>query len=1324
MEVILGAFVTVLFEKLASADLIRLARSAGIYSELNRWNDKLLQIQAVFVDEGHKHLRQTSVQLWLNKLQHLAYDIDDVLDDLTTEAARRQMTEASNSTSKLLNIVPTKFHACKYGRKMGAKLDEITSKLHALVEEKNMLGLIDNFGRSNTKIKRLEETSLVDVPSIVGREGDKELLLGKLLGNEPCSRNFSVMSIVGMGGVGKTTLAQTLYNDKKVKDHFEAMSWYCISDEFNVFKICKAIFKDVGGDDQIFETLNQLQVALAEKLSKKRFLIVLDDVWSENHNEWELLQRPFSVAAPGSKVIVTTRKTTAAPIRDSIQAYPLEVLSNLEALSLFAQHALGKQNFDSHQTLKLYGEGIVKKCGRLPLALITLGRVLRTKRNEEEWEELLNSEIWNLRNEGSDILPALRLSYYDLPPHLKQMFAYCCLFPKDYKFGKNELVLLWMAEGFLYQSNGSMTMENLGRECFEELVSRSFFQHSTNNTSQYTMHDLIHDLAVTVAEEYFFMLGEKMDVGGRNEALEKLRHFSYIFHKYGVYSKFKALYRARRLRTFLPVSINIDRRQIFYLSSKVLTELLPQLQFLRVLSLANYEITVVPESIGGLKHLRYLNFSKTAITCLPEQVSNLYNLQSLLLYGCQRLSSLPDSLKKLINLRHLEIIDTPQLKELPVGIGKLTSLQTLSKVIIGDTNGFKISHLKDLQHLQGRLTIEGLHKLTNSTDANETNLHQKKGLRDLEMDWSDVFDDSRNELIESKVLEGLRPFEKLTHIKISNYIGTKFSNWLGDPTYDCLTQITLRGCRSCTCLPTLGHLPSLQKLFVESMKRLKRVGSELLGTANGNTFPALEVLKFENMEGWEEWSTINGGAIDGTATSFPCLNEISIKNCPKLRVLTIEPIHSVRVLHVERCLAVALKSMIGVSPTITRLTMREINGLTTQLDGEVLENLRAVEYLNISRCDRLIYLWESEEEACNVLVNLQELEVRGCKNLVRMGEKKMDLVISMDHLRRASLNNCKRLESYHCGSTSIERIEISACCSMKSLTFPALDNHDFSSTLKSVGIRYCKNVEVNWLVNNFLSSLTSLDISGMPNLSLLPEGCLLNLTQLSIRSCESIESIPEKGYGFLPRLCLSVLQIVDCKNMKSFPHEQLQSLTSMEEMWIWGCTSMDYSFPGGLWPPNLSKLSIGGLKKPMSEWEIQNFPNSLVCLVLDGENSGVVSFANAENNSSSRITTTSFSSSSSCSFLLPMSLTWLYIENFKELETVSKGMEHLTSLERLYIDNCQKLRDLPETLLPSLSSLSVHSPSRELRKKCRSDRRRGKGKYWPIISQIPDHYIG
>ncbi|KAL8267701.1 hypothetical protein R6Q59_001499 [Mikania micrantha] len=146
-ELGIGALITVLFEKLASGDLIKLARSAGIHSELKKVRENLSLIRAVLVDASQKHITDTSVELWLKKLHHLAYEIEDVLDDLVTEATRRRLNQksyASTSTSKIKKFIPTKFNAFKYGHKMGSKLDGITTKLRYLVEEKQILGLIDN----------------------------------------------------------------------------------------------------------------------------------------------------------------------------------------------------------------------------------------------------------------------------------------------------------------------------------------------------------------------------------------------------------------------------------------------------------------------------------------------------------------------------------------------------------------------------------------------------------------------------------------------------------------------------------------------------------------------------------------------------------------------------------------------------------------------------------------------------------------------------------------------------------------------------------------------------------------------------------------------------------------------------------------------------------------------------------------------------------------------------------------------------------------------------------------------------------------------------
>ncbi|KAJ0843568.1 putative P-loop containing nucleoside triphosphate hydrolase, leucine-rich repeat domain superfamily [Helianthus annuus] len=386
--------------------------------------------------------------------------------------------------------------------------------------------------------------------------------------------------------------------------------------------------------------------------------------------------------------------------------------------------ALGVENFNSHTTLKPHGEGIVKKCAGLPLALKAIGRLLGTRTNVEDWEDVLNSDIWNLEN-SDKIVPALRLSYHDLSADLKQLFAYCSLFPKDYLFDKEELVLLWMAEGLLSPSNATKSPERLGHEYFEILLSRSFFQHAPNDESLFIMHDLMNDLAMLVAGELFLRFDNHMKIG--TDDLAKYRHMSFSREMYVGYHKFEAFKGAKSMRTLLAVSIDVDRSwNYFFLSNKILVDLLPCLTLLRVLSLSRFQITEVPEFIGSLKHLRYLNFSRTRIEVLPENIGNLYNLQTLIVFGCKSLTKLPESFSKLKKLRHFDIRDTPLLKKLPFGIGELESLQTLTKIIIEGDDGFAINELKGLTNLHREVSIEGLHKVQCAKHAQEANLSLKK----------------------------------------------------------------------------------------------------------------------------------------------------------------------------------------------------------------------------------------------------------------------------------------------------------------------------------------------------------------------------------------------------------------------------------------------------------------------------------------------------------------------------------------------------------------------------------------------------------------------
>ncbi|CAI9277611.1 unnamed protein product [Lactuca saligna] len=1113
-EIVVSAFFSVVFEKLASETLKKIARSKGVDSELKKLKRSLDQIQDLLNDAAQKEIANKAVKRWLNGLQHLAYDIDDLLDDLSTEAMRRELTEEPGATTSMVRkLIPACCTNFSLSTRMGSKLDAITTKLQELVEEKENLGLSVK-DESPKHMNRRLETSLVDASRIIGREGEKDALLHKLLGDEACDKNFSIVPIVGMGGVGKTTLARLLYDEMQGKDHFELKAWVCVSDEFDIFNISKVIFQSIGGGNQEFKDLNLLQVALKEKISKKRFLLVLDDVWSESYADWEILERPFLAGAPGSKIIITTRKLSLLTQLGYSQPYSLSVLSHENAVSLFCQHAFGENNFDSHPTLKPHGEGIVKKCDGLPLALIALGRLLRTKADEEEWKELLNSEIWSL-GKRDEITPALRLSYHDLSANLKLLFAYCSLFPKDYMFDMEELILLWMAEGFLHQSSTGKSMERMGVECFEDLLSRSFFQQAPNNKSLFMMHDLMNDLAMSVAGEFFSRLDieKKKEIGKDDPG--KYRHMSFVCEKYMVYTKFEAFKGANTLRTFLALSSERNSWQQFHLSNKILTDLVRDLPLLRVLS-----------------------FSELSIS------------ETLIVSGCYSLKKLPESFIKLKNLRHFDMRDTPLLKKMPLGIGELKSLRTLSKIVIEGDNGFSITKVKDLKDLRGKISFEGLDKVRNPMHAQEVNLSHRK-LSELEVEWSGVFDNSREETVEKEVLNVMKPHnDNLKHLSIVSYGGTEFPSWVGDPSFHRLAKVTLKGCKKCTSLPPLGQLPSLTELVIEGMDEVKVVGLEFLGTTC-LAFPSLEILCFVDMQGWKVWSTNNGGVVD---TAFPCLQELHIKGCPNLVKVSVEALPSLRSLIISECGHEVLGSLVRAASSITKLSIISISGLNDRVWGGVIEHLGAAEEVRIEECNEIRYLWESEAEASEVLVNLRTLFVNNCSNLVSLGEKEED----------------------NCGSnlTSLTSLELYYCNSLAHCSCP--------NSLKSLTIENCNKLLEKELVEGREKPLINSN--------------LLMLEYVSIFSWPNLKSITElSSFNRLRHL-----MIINCPNLELFPDHMLPKLNVLTHLTIMHCQSVDASFPCGLWPPKLCLLCIGGLKKPMSKWGPQTFPTSLVDLYLRG----------------------------------------------------------------------------------------------------------------------------
>ncbi|MED6149171.1 hypothetical protein PIB30_059919 [Stylosanthes scabra] len=742
-----------------------------------------------------------AVKDWLDRLK----DAEDVLDEVATKAATQK--DPGNFLSRYFNL--------SGDAEIVTKIEEIIA---AVVKEKDGLGLKEIPVEDMSW--RIPSTSLVDVHQIHGRNQDREAIV-KLLLDDTNGGEISVIPVVGMGGIGKTTLAQLVYNDDRVQQKFDVKAWVCDGkEEFDVLKVTKSVREATSSCCNSTE-LNTIQESLKKLPAEKKVLIVLDDMWSNNYDAWMSFLKPFKYIK-GVKILVTTRLDSTADMVKTIPTYILSFLDDDDCWSVFADHAcLNYAESQSCSALEVVGRKIVKKCNGLALAARTLGGLLRARKEAADWEFILKSEIWELPKRDHGILPALIISYHYLPSYLKRCFVYCSLFPKDYEFRRNELVLLWMAEGLLQQpKSGGSTLEKVGHKYFNDLASRSFFQPSKSDENSFVMHDLMHDLAIFYGGKFF---SRTFDLEAANKHDACPRHLSFDLGITYSFSKIlEACDSSKNARTFL--GINYDG---YHDSSEEIDpcHLLARLKHLRVLSCKSFLLgdhDSLLNSIGDLIHLRYLDLSGAPIATLPESICKLYNLQTLKLNSCSGLTKLPSKMQDLVDLRHLDIEKT-DLEEMPKGMSKLKELQFLSYYLVGnEENG--IEQLGELVNLQGFFHIKKLENVTDKSEACGARMVEKKYISGLCLEWSSGEDGDSQ--VKKEVLDKLQPHNDLKYLTIKRYKGSMFPDWVGQSSYHNMTELKLSGCRNCRVLPSVGHLPSLETLIISNFNNLKKIGGE------------------------------------------------------------------------------------------------------------------------------------------------------------------------------------------------------------------------------------------------------------------------------------------------------------------------------------------------------------------------------------------------------------------------------------------------------------------------------------------------------------------
>ncbi|XP_039029143.1 disease resistance protein RGA2-like [Hibiscus syriacus] len=486
--------------------------------------------------------------------------------------------------------------------------------------------------------------------------------------------DIPVLAIVGLGGLRKTALAKLVFNDISVHNHFEFKLWVFVSEDFDVqqvvLKVLKAIKAEKGGDGDLGSmNFQQLRAALRECLNGKRYLLILDDVLNDDNKKWVELKQLLPGEATGSRILVTTRSNKVAKITGTVSPHKLKALPSYESLSLFLKFAFKKGEEKRHPNLVEIGEQIVEKCKGVPLLLKTLGSMLFSKTSEREWELVKNSETWKLMEKDDEIVYVLKLSYDQLSPRLKQCFAYCSLFPKDYEFIEFGLISFWMAQGLLESSYENENPFDIGRQYLNDLLARSLLEdfNVAFLYGVFKMHDLLHDLTLLVAKNDCCLVNSF-----KQKIAPSVRHVCLIDSDSSDESASDFLGKLGHVRTLrFP---NMRKR----VTSKFLDEnCLERFQSLRVLDLFGSTFDVLPKWIGNLKLLRYLNLCDSLhIKKLPNSICELQNLLSLGFAGCDQIEELPKDMRKMTSLIFL-------------------SLTTKQR----DLSGHGLEHLKSLQFL-------------------------------------------------------------------------------------------------------------------------------------------------------------------------------------------------------------------------------------------------------------------------------------------------------------------------------------------------------------------------------------------------------------------------------------------------------------------------------------------------------------------------------------------------------------------------------------------------------------------------------------------------
>ncbi|KMT06746.1 hypothetical protein BVRB_7g159070 [Beta vulgaris subsp. vulgaris] len=866
----------------------------GIHGDISEVIDELQSIQSFIKDADEKAEKDEdeisySAKTWVKKLREVAYQIEDVTDSYVLQIAT-EAADCEQCHPKLLGSVARLMCwivRLKPRHEMRQQIIQVKQRINGIKEDGKSYGFSRSSSssvlvRSSTiesRHDRRASSLFIEEAEVVGIEGDREHLVDWLVNGET---KRAVFSIVGMGGLGKTTLARKVYDSQIVINHFSNQAWVTVSQSYKVEELLKKTLKHFYKKrkespppqiENMDETL--LMFELREYLKQKKYMVVFDDVWSVEF--WEFIRHALpDDNSQGSRVLITTRyKEVAHSCKTSSydRIYKLNRLPEEKALELFCKKVFyyaGSSSNDVIQVppeLKELANNIVRRCEGLPLAIVAIAGLLSTKRKEViEWQELeknLGSELLtNLHL--SSMTRILSLSYYELPYYLKLCLLYFGMLPEDYSIRHARLIRLWIAEGFVKGVRGK-SVEQVAKEYLVELINRSLVQVSRLDVDEkirtIRVHDLMREIILSKSEELryghvwtdenssscFDHLARRLSIHG------SCTNDNFLKNTGNGNGNGNGKCGTRSLLIF-----DVDK-----LPDSVLRSYMKMFKLLKVLDLLDAPISFLPEQVGDLYHLRYLSLRNTNTKQLPNSIGRLHNLQTLDL-KCSCVHALPAEVKRLHNLLYLIgycydyetdfSISAQRGLKLKKGFGRLQNLQKL--YLVEANHGITV--LKELRKLK-QLRKLGITKLPTQNGkilcesiASMTHLQSLEVCSEGENETLDLQFMSSPQFLQRLYLKGR--LQKIPDwIPKLNNLVTLSIMWSGlmiDP------------------LHILQHLPILSELVFQDTF----LGQQLVFEAHG--FQKLKILKLYDMNTLTNL-TIEKGAL-------PSVQLLKIGPIPKL----------------------------------------------------------------------------------------------------------------------------------------------------------------------------------------------------------------------------------------------------------------------------------------------------------------------------------------------------------------------------------------------------------------------------------------------------------